>query len=196
MTVIGITGPTGAGKTTALRALEGLGVKILDCDAVYHGLLRTSKGLQKKLEDRFGPLFGPDGLDRKALGSRVWGDPDALADLNAITHKFIREKLGEEVALAREAGLPGVAIDGVAIIEAGVGEMCDATVSITAPAEVRAERIMAREGIDRDYAMARIKAQKSDEWFMDHTQYHLINDSTEKAFRCKALELFSQLLGQ
>ena len=196
MTVIGITGPTGAGKTTALQALESLGVKILDCDAVYHRLLETSGDLRRELEERFGPVFGPEGLDRKALGSRVWSDAAALADLNAITHKFILQKLREEVAEAEKRGLPGIAIDGVAIIEAGVGAICHTMVSVTAPAEVRAERIMAREGIGRDYAMARIRAQKSDEWFRTHTDHHLVNDGTQEQFRQKALALFQKLLDQ
>ncbi|MBQ3088973.1 MAG: dephospho-CoA kinase [Oscillospiraceae bacterium] len=194
MTVLGITGPTGAGKTTALRTLEAMGVRILDCDAVYHRLLETDLELRQALEDRFGPLFGPDGLDRKALGSRVWSDPEALADLNAITHRFIRRALEQELRAAEAAGLPGAAIDGVAIIEAGIGPLCHATVSVTAPAQIRAKRIMAREGIGEDYAMARIRAQKSDEWFIAHTDYHLVNDSTEEAFRQKAEALFRLLL--
>lgn len=194
MTVIGITGPTGAGKTTALRVLESLGVCILDCDDVYHRLLATSLPLRQELEDRFGPLFGENGLDRKKLGSRVWGDAQALADLNAITHKFILQKLQEEIESAKARNLPGVAIDGVAIIEAGAAKLCDVTVTITAPAEIRAERIMRREGIDREYAMARIRAQKTDEWFFANTDCHLINDGSEAEFQEKALQLFRKLL--
>ena len=86
MKTIGITGPTGAGKTTALRALTGLGAAVIDADAMYHELLTDDEALKKALTDR----FGTDILDRggqvvsKWLGAIVFSDRKALEDLNAI----------------------------------------------------------------------------------------------------------------
>ena len=95
MKLIGITGPTGAGKTTALGALKELGVQIIDADAVYHRLLAESAPLRQALTDRFGTeiLDGAGGLDRKRLGAVVFADPAALEALNAITGPFIRAEL-------------------------------------------------------------------------------------------------------
>ena len=81
MTVIGITGPTGAGKTTVLSVLRDMGGAVADCDAVYHELLRTSAPLREELRSRFGgAIFDKAGdLRRKELGTVVFGDPAALA---------------------------------------------------------------------------------------------------------------------
>lgn len=85
MVLIGITGPTGAGKTTLLREVEALGGAVIDCDAVYHELLEHDPILQHELERRFGPLRGENGsIDRKRLGAIVFGDPEKLAQLNAV----------------------------------------------------------------------------------------------------------------
>ena len=79
MMIIGITGPTGAGKTTALEVLGSMGFEIVDCDALYYELLRTSLPLRRALEDAFGPVFLPDGqLDRRALAARVFTAPEEL----------------------------------------------------------------------------------------------------------------------
>lgn len=196
MKVIGITGPTGAGKTTALRVLEELGVRVLDCDAIYHRLLQENDRLRKELETRFGPVFTPQGLDRRKLGKLVWGDAQALKDLNAITHKYILAELNREIAQAREAECPGAAVDGVGLLESPAKDLCDVLVAVTAPEDVRLDRIMAREGIDRDYALARIRAQKGAEWFTSRCQHTLVNDSTPEVFREKALALFPTLLGE
>ena len=194
MTVIGITGPTGAGKTTALRTLESLGVRVLDCDAVYHALLRECRPMRRELTDRFGAVFnGPD-LNRQKLGRLVWGDPQALSDLNAITHKYVMAELMRQIEDAKGQNLPGVAIYAIALIESGAGDLCDTTVAVTAPKEVRISRIMARENIDRDYAAARVAAQKDGEWFAEHCDHTLSNDSTESAFRATCLTFFQTLL--
>ena len=80
MIVLGITGPTGAGKTTALEVLAELGFEIVDCDALYYQLLRTDEALRRSLEEAFGTVFLPDGsLDRRAVAKRVFGDPAELA---------------------------------------------------------------------------------------------------------------------
>lgn len=194
MTVIGITGPTGAGKTTALRVLEGLGARVLDCDAIYHALLRESRPLREELTARFGPVFDEKGLDRQKLGRMVWGDGQALGDLNAITHKYIIAQLEEALADAGRAGLPGAAIDAAALLESGAASLCDTTVAVLAPEEERIRRIMAREGISRDYAQVRVAAQKKPEWFAARCGHMLVNDGTEEDFRAKALALFRTLL--
>lgn len=196
MIVIGITGPTGAGKTTALRVLEELGVRVLDCDAIYHQLLKTSKPLRWELTSRFGEVFDEKGLDRHKLGKLVWGDDQARQELNAITHKYILSQLGEEIADAQEAGLPGAAIDAALLLESGAWKLCTTTVAVVAPEEIRIQRIMAREGIDRSYAAARVRAQERSEWFARHCQHTLVNDSTEEDFRGKALTLFRELLSE
>ena len=90
----------------------------------------------------------------------VFGDPAALAELNAITHRFILAEIDRQAAGAEEQGRSAVAIDAIALIESGLGETCGAIVGILAPRELRIRRIMAREGISEDYARKRVEAQQ------------------------------------
>ena len=93
MYVIGITGPTGAGKTTALRVLEQLGGQVVDCDAVYHELLQTDGALLGRIEAAFPGVVKDWTLDRKALGSRVYADPAALQTLTDLTWPAVRREV-------------------------------------------------------------------------------------------------------
>ena len=195
---IGITGPTGAGKTTVLKALESLGVGILDADAVYYDLLSGSGEMKKQLRERFGDgiLDNSGAIDRKRLGSIVFADPAALLDLNRITHKYVGGELGRREALAAAAGLKAVAIDAIALIESGLGKSCDAVVCVLAPAEVRIRRIMARDGIPEEYARSRVEAQKPDSFYREHSDLVLENDGSvsPEAFAARALECLKQIL--
>ena len=103
MTIIGITGPTGAGKTTALNELEKLGGVSIDCDAVYHELLKSNRALQDEIQSRFGVLTDENGVfDRKKLGGVVFHDPAALADLNAIAHRHVVDAVKVILAQAEQ----------------------------------------------------------------------------------------------
>lgn len=196
MIVIGITGPTGAGKTTVLNVLRELGGAVADCDGVYHELLSTSVPLREELAARFGPgIFDENGdLRRKELGAIVFGDPDALADLNAITHRHIVSELERRIAQAEGEGRPAIALDAVALLESGAGTLCGTTIAVTAAEELRVRRIMAREGIGEDYARARVKAQKPSAWFEERCAHTLRNDGEKASLEEQARELFKSIL--
>ena len=161
--VLGITGGTGAGKTTLLRALERRGALVLDCDAVYHEMLRSDAPLRADLTAAFGEVFAPNGgLDRQKLGKIVFGDDAALARLDGIIFRHLPRALARRM---EASGARLIALDAIKLIESGLGTLCDVTVAVTAPEEVRVRRIMARDGISEDYARARVRAQRSEEDF-------------------------------
>lgn len=196
MTIIGITGGSGAGKTTVLNVLREFDAHVIDCDALYHQLLEESVPLLGELWTRFGAaVFTPEGrLDRKALGNTVFRDAAALADLNEITHKFVRAGVVRQVEQARAAGRRAAAVDAIALLESGLGELCDVTVAVTAPGEARVVRLMAREGVSESYARARIAAQKPDAYFEARCDYVLCNAGTPEDCRRRARELFEKIL--
>ena len=188
--ILGITGGTGCGKTTLLRCIAEQGGLILDCDAIYHELLKTDKTLLNAIEARFPGCVENGVLQRKKLGNLVFSDEKALHDLNQMTHRAVKaevqRRLEEKPALA--------AIDAIGLHEGGLAALCDVTVAVTAPEEARIRRLMARDGIDRDYAKRRIDAQKSPDWFRKQCDYCLENAGTQADFQ-KTCLVFLQKLG-
>ena len=181
--IIGITGGSGSGKTTLLNLIRDRGGLVVDCDAIYHDLLKTDETLLRSIENRFPGTVKNSELDRKKLGGIVFGDENALLDLNAITHAAVKSEV-----LRRLDGKPDLAaIDAIGLFEGGLAELCQVTVAVTAPAEIRVQRLMAREGISEDYAKKRIAAQRDDGWFREKCDFVLENDSTLDAFATKCL---------
>lgn len=189
--IVGLTGGTGAGKTSALAALEDLGGTVLDCDAVYHQMLRTDPALREAITAAFGPVFCPDGsLDRQKLGTLVFSDHAALDRLNAIVYEFLPPEL-----MRRAAGQSLVGLDAINLVESGLDRLCACTVAVLAPAEDRVRRIMARDGISRDYARLRISAQPSDGFYREHCSHILENNcATPAQFRDQARIFFRSML--
>ena len=187
--ILGITGGTGCGKTTLLNCIAQLGGVILDCDAIYHDLLRTDPALLSAIEARFPGSVENGALQRKNLGNLVFSDEKALEDLNAITHGAVKaevlRRLSEKPRLA--------AIDAIALFEGGLATLCDITVAVTAPEEARIQRLMVRDGIGRDYAKRRIAAQKSAEWFRERCDYCLENNGTQADFQKTSLAFLRKL---
>lgn len=190
--IIGITGPTGAGKTTALRCLEKMGFAIYDCDAIYHRLLNESNELNIAIASAFPAALTNGYVDRKKLGAIVFSDDAQLLKLNLISHKAVKEEVMRLIASLPTGS--DVAIDAVELISGGLGRLCDITVAVLAPKEMRIDRIMHRDNIDRERAIMRVEAQKPDEYYITNCSSVLFNDCrSENEFSNKCADFFGRL---
>ena len=194
LTILGITGGTGCGKTTALRTLEELGALIIDCDAVYHGLLMENRELLAEIDSAFPGVVSGGVLDRKALGAVVFSEAEALARLNGITHKYVGLEIDRLLENWAMSGGRLAAIDAIELFGGNLAGRCKATFAVLADRDKRIERIMARDGITREYAALRVDAQKPDSYFEEKCDYILKNNSTEEEFREKCRSKFLEVI--
>ena len=180
MLVIGLTGPTGAGKGAVASIFEKYKIPVINADRVYHELISPPSSCLEELVDAFGKkILLPDGgLDRRALGGIVFNDPAALERLNSITHRYVMEEVEIRMERFRRDGLPVAVFDAPQLFEAGAHRACGAVISVLADRGLRLERIMARDNLTAEAAMRRILAQKSDEFFKTHSDYIIENNGT------------------
>lgn len=195
MTLIGVTGGSGSGKTTVLGLLEKRGALVIDCDALYHELLSTDAELLKELDAAFPGTVREGRLDRRALAAVVFSDPAKLAQLNRVAHRHIMAAVRERLRSHAMAGGTLAAVDAIELISSGLAEACDLTIAVTAPREVRIARIMARDGISRAEAEQRLNAQKEDGYFSDRCSAVLVNDGDEAALTEQFNRLMKEKLG-
>ncbi len=194
MKIIGITGGTGCGKTTALNELERRGALLIDCDAVYHRMLETDRPMLDEIEKYFPGAVIDGKFDRKALGAVVFTDEEALRDLNIITHRHINLEIRR---ILREHAMNGgtlAAIDAIELFSSGLAKRCTATIGVIADREVRIDRIMRRDGISREYAMMRVNAQRPNEYFIQKCSHVLENNGSQEEFIEKCRKTFEEVL--
>jgi dephospho-CoA kinase len=157
--VIGLTGPIAAGKSTVAEMLRSCGAEIIDADAVYWSLVTPGSDLLGRIVDRFGPpVVRPDGsLDRQKLGAIVFGDPEALSDLDRLTHPTVVAEIRRRIA---GATAPLIVVEAIKLVESGLTRDVDALWLVDANAETRAERLMARNALSAEEARARVASAR------------------------------------
>ncbi len=192
--LIGITGGSGCGKTTALEALREMGALFLDCDKIYHELLEHDQNMLSALREAFPDAFSDKGLDRKELGRIVFANGEKLRQLNAITHSCVIRAVEERLRLFAMEGGSVAAIDAVELHSAGLGEKCRATVAVLSDRESRIARIMARDRISRGEAEARLGAQKPDDYYLRSCSHVLFNNADRDSFLEKCRQLFKEII--
>jgi len=177
MYIIGITGPTGAGKTTASKALESTGGLILDCDEIYRELLVSNHEMKQKIAARFdGVLCSETGeIDKNKLRGYVWGNQTALNDLNAITHGYVSDIVNDKLTEFEKNGGKIAVIDAILLIESGFGKKCDTVVGVIAQTEQRVQRITIRDDISLEAAENRMNAQQKNEFYIENCDYIIEN---------------------
>ena len=197
--IIGLTGESGAGKSTVAKFLEMSGFYIIDCDGISR-TLDTDKEYVAQIECAFGAEAihfsgGRKRVNRKALGAMLFGK-DAksgnVEKLNAISHPIIIAKVHAEIAHATEFGR-SVIIDAPLLFESGLDKICDVTVGVRAPMAVRIARLCARDGITEDMARKRFANQKDDAFLRANCTYIILNDGDSETLAARVLSVTEKL---
>lgn len=178
--ILGLTGPSGAGKGLVAKHLQdAYGFAWIDTDAVYHELTSAPSLCLDELQAAFGESIIKNGaLDRPALAAIVFaeGAQDKLLLLNRITHKHVITESAKRIEAARQRGARGAILDAPLLFEAGADALCTHTCAMIADREVRKARIMARDHLSEDAANKRLDAQKPDAFYAERADFLFENN--------------------
>jgi len=168
--VIGLTGQTGAGKSTVAALLRERGLTVIYADQIARAVMQPGSEVLAGLASAFGAdiLFSDGSLNRPLLAQRAFSAPEQTARLNAITHPAIIQNMRAETARAFREGVKAVVLDAPQLFESGENQICDFIIAVTAPEPLRIERIMKRDQISEESARLRANAQKSETYYKEH----------------------------
>ena len=195
MRIIGITGPTGSGKSMICRYFQESGIPCIDADSVYHRLLLPPSDCLNAIRMSFGnEIFSADGqLDRAKLAAIVFSDPQKLDILNKTVLGKVLCEIRNIIADYRRKGFDTVAVDAPTLIESGFNKECSSVICVLAPKEQRTSRIIERDCLSDEKAAQRVNAQKSDSFYIENSDFTIMNDGdVEKLKKC-TLDVINQI---
>ena len=171
--ILGITGPSGAGKGTVSSMLKAHGFQHIDTDILAREVVPETL---PKLVERFGDILNEDGtLNRAALAKKAFSSAENTAALNKIMHGAIMDRTREIIKNGQANGQDRFLIDGAALFEANAIELCDYTIAFLCDRETRLIRVMQRDGITEQQATERFSRQLSDDFFRENTDFTVMN---------------------
>jgi len=193
MLKVGITGGIGSGKTTVCHMFEILRIPVFYADEAAKALMDNDAALKAKIAALFGEDIYLDGkLNRAALSSAVFGNPEMLAALNAMVHPA---SLAAARAWLDAQTTPYAVKEAAIFFESGTYIDIDVMIGVSAPEETRISRVMQRSAISREEVLARMSRQMNEQEKMDRCDYVIVNDGTEAVIP-QVLRLHEQLLKQ
>lgn len=191
--LVGLTGKTGAGKSTVSAYFKEKGAYIIDGDVVARNVFNVDKTLIDKLVDAFGNILNNDKtLNRSELAKIAFSSPEKTEILNSIMHPAINKLIENEAEKAFE-NHDVVIVDAAAIIESGFTKRCNCIIIVTAPVEIRKKRIMARDSLTEENALIRINGQKDDEFYLSKADFVVDNDGDSDRLKAQLMKLEKEI---
>lgn len=193
--VIGLTGQTGAGKSTVSNAMKKCGCAVIDADKIAREVVEPKTDCLKMLTKAFGcDIINEDGtLNRKKLAEKAFSSKENTKLLNEITHPYIIRLTKQRIAEFFARGYNIVVFDAPQLFESGSDKLCDIIVSVTASQKCRLERIISRDGISEKQVLARMRVQLSEEYFRKHSDYIINGEQDINAVISEAENLVQAL---
>lgn len=180
--VIGLTGQTGAGKSTVSTLLEARGFQIIDCDQVTKSGIYDQSCLEELAECFGRDILEEDGsLNRRRLAQKAFSSPENTGKLNRITLPRIERAIRQRIDRLQQEGYREIVLDAPTLFEAGADALCCRVISVTASEEIRLSRIMKRDGLTEEAAVLRMKAQKPEDYYAERSDYVLTNNGDNSA---------------
>lgn len=183
MLILGLTGKTGAGKSTVASYLKEKDCFIIDGDVVAREIVTADSPALKELTDAFGKdiLLSDGSLDRKALAQKAFSSKENIDLLNRITHPHIKKRFVELAEEAAGKGFSVAVIDAAALLESDCKELCEKIIVVHADESIRLERILLRDKITKQQAMTRINGQKDDNYYLRQADIVIYNNTDSSA---------------
>ena len=177
--ILGITGSSGAGKSTVCEILERkYNSQTINADKIAKQLSKQVTSYLQEIVQNFGNdiLLQNGELDRKKLANIIYSNSDKRDELNNITFKYIKNEIKDQITKS-ENNI--IAIDAPLLLEANLQEICDKTIAvISEDRDLQIQRIIKRDSIDKEHAIARLNAQHPNEFYIQNCDDTLINDET------------------
>ena len=191
MIVVGLTGGIGSGKSTIAAMFQELGVPVYNSDERAKHLMNTSKKIRKRLIELLGEkAYLDDKLNRVYIAKKVFNDADLLEKLNHIVHPVVRKDF---VKWTKKQNAPYVIQETALLFENNAQELYDLVILITAPKELRIERVLARDEFTKEQVIARMNNQLDDETKLKLTNFVIENIELEST-ALKVLEIHEAIL--
>ena len=193
--VIGLTGQTGAGKSTVGESLLRRGAAWVDADLIAHDVADNEKVCLADLALEFTiDILNVDGtLNRKKLADIVFHDKVKLRRLNEIIFPYIIRAIEAELARLRAEGHHYIVLDAPTLFESGCDRYCDVIISVVADEQLRLQRILGRDGLTHEEAEARIQAQHRESYYVRRSDFVIENNDTVDTLCLKVAEVMSRI---
>lgn len=193
--LVGLTGQTGAGKTTVSRILESDDIAIINADTVARQVVEKGAPCLEALYRVFGDaILLPDGqLNRKAVAKLIFENEEARAHYQALIFPYITRAIRQQTEQLAAQGFRIILLDAPTLFESGIYRFCHAVISVIAPQEIRKSRIMQRDRLTEAQALQRMNAQHSERFFRSHSDAVIENNGTEAVLYTAVRHIIRQL---